>query len=66
MFFISSSATSTEEIWRGIGNPVYPPAREELARATGTEPEYQQLLKITHMFFLYKYNKQHNRLKHLY
>lgn len=29
--FISSSATSTEEIWNGIGNPVYPPAKEELA-----------------------------------
>ena len=31
-FVISSCATSTEEIWNGIGNPVYPPAREELAR----------------------------------
>lgn len=31
-FFIASSATSTEEIWNGIGNPVYPPAREELAK----------------------------------
>ena len=30
--FVSSSATSTEEIWNGIGNPVYPPAREELIR----------------------------------
>ena len=30
-FFISSAATSTEEIWNGIGNPVYPPAREILA-----------------------------------
>ncbi|MBQ8388781.1 MAG: low molecular weight phosphotyrosine protein phosphatase [Clostridia bacterium] len=29
---IASSATSTEEIRNGIGNPVYPPAREELAR----------------------------------
>ena len=29
-FFVSSSATSTEEIWNGIGNPVYPPARDEL------------------------------------
>ena len=29
-FVIASSATSTEEIWNGIGNPVYPPAREEL------------------------------------
>ena len=31
-FFIASSATSREEIWGGVGNPVYPPAREELAR----------------------------------
>lgn len=30
-FFIASAATSTEEIWGGIGNPVYPPAREKLA-----------------------------------
>ena len=29
---VSSSATSTEEIWNGIGNPVYPPAKAELAR----------------------------------
>ena len=29
---ISSSATSTEEIWGGIGNPVYPPARAELKK----------------------------------
>ena len=31
-FYIASAATSTEEIWNGVGNPVYPPAREELAR----------------------------------
>ena len=31
-FYIASCATSTEEIWRGIGNPVYPPARRELAK----------------------------------
>ena len=32
LFFVSSSATSTEEIWGGRGNPVYPPAKEELSR----------------------------------
>lgn len=32
LFYISSAATSTEEIWNGVGNPVYPPAREELAK----------------------------------
>ncbi len=31
-FFISSSATSTEEIWNGRGNPVYPPAKAELRK----------------------------------
>lgn len=31
-FHIASAATSSEEIWNGVGNPVYPPAREELAR----------------------------------
>ena len=31
-FFIRSSATSTEEIWRGVGNPVYPPAKRELMK----------------------------------
>ena len=30
--FVASCATSTEEIWNGIGNPVYPPAREELQK----------------------------------
>ena len=30
-FYIESAATSTEEIWNGIGNPVYPPARKKLA-----------------------------------
>lgn len=31
-FLIASAATSAEEIWGGIGNPVYPPAREELKK----------------------------------
>ena len=31
-FFIESSAVSTEEIWNGIGNPVYPPAKAELKK----------------------------------
>lgn len=29
-FYVLSSATSTEEIWNGVGNPVYPPARRVL------------------------------------
>ena len=31
-FSVASAATSSEEIWNGIGNPVYPPARRELAK----------------------------------
>ena len=29
-FEIASAATSTEEIWHGKGNPIYPPAQDEL------------------------------------
>lgn len=32
LFEIASAATSTEEIWNGVGNLVYPPARVELAK----------------------------------
>ena len=31
-FTISSCATSSEEIYRGVGNPVYPPAKRELQK----------------------------------
>ena len=31
-YLVSSSATSTEEIWGNVGNPVYPPARDELKK----------------------------------
>lgn len=30
--FVSSSATSSEEIWNGVGNPVYPPTRAEMKK----------------------------------
>ena len=29
---VSSCATSTEEIWNGVGSPVYPPAKRELLK----------------------------------
>lgn len=32
LFEVASCATSTEEIFCGIGNPVYPPAKEELRK----------------------------------
>lgn len=31
-FLINSCATSTEEIWNGVGNLVYPPAKRELEK----------------------------------
>jgi len=31
-FYVGSCATSTEEIWGNVGNPVYPPARDELRK----------------------------------
>jgi protein-tyrosine phosphatase len=31
-FDIASAATSTEEIWNGRGNPIYPPAQAELRK----------------------------------
>jgi len=38
-FYIASAATSTEEIWNGRGNPLYPPARNELTlHGTGKTP----------------------------
>ena len=32
MFEVYSSATSSEEIYRGVGNPIYPPAKRELGK----------------------------------
>ena len=46
LFYISSAATSTEEIWNGVGNPVYPPAREELAKH-GISCKGKRAVKIT-------------------
>lgn len=46
LFHIASAATSTEEIWNGQGNPVYPPAREELARH-GISCEGKRAIQVT-------------------
>ncbi len=43
-FYISSSATSSEEIWRGRGNPIYPPAKSELKRRGYSFPEHYAVL----------------------
>ena len=38
-FLIASAATSTEEIWGDVGNPIYPPAKAELTkRGIGKTP----------------------------
>lgn len=45
-FYIASAATSTEEIWNGVGNPVYPPAREKLAEY-GISCEGKRAVQLT-------------------
>lgn len=45
-FYIASAATSTEEIWNGVGNPVYPPAKRELAKH-GISCEGKRAVQIT-------------------
>ena len=45
-FYIASAATSTEEILNGVGNPVYPPAKRELAKH-GISCEGKRAVQIT-------------------
>ncbi len=45
-FFIESAGTSDEEIWNGVGNPVYPPARDELRRHGITDVSGKQARQI--------------------
>lgn len=44
-FIISSSATSTEEIWNGVGNPVYLPARAVL-ESHGIDPGGKRAVQL--------------------
>ena len=44
-FIIKSSATSTEEIYNGVGNPVYPPAKRELLKH-GIPCENRQAVRL--------------------
>ena len=44
-FYVASAATSSEEIWNGRGNPVYPPAKEEL-RKHGISCEGKRAVQI--------------------
>ncbi len=43
---VCSSATSSEEIWHGVGNPVYPPAKAEL-EAHGLSCEKKRAVQLT-------------------
>ena len=45
-FEIASAATSSEEIWGGRGNPVYPPARRKLMEH-GIDPGGKRARKTT-------------------
>ena len=45
-YLVQSSATSTEEIWNGVGNPIYPPAKRELA-AHGISCEGKRAVQLT-------------------
>ena len=45
-FVIASSATSSEEISGGVGNPIYPPARAELKRR-GIPFEPRRAIKLS-------------------
>lgn len=44
-FEVASAATSTEEIWGPVGNPVYPPAQEELRKHGIGKTEYTDFTK---------------------
>ena len=45
-FVIASAATSSEEIWGGLGNPVYPPAKAELLK-NGITCEGKRAVQLT-------------------
>lgn len=51
-FEIASAATSSEEIWRGVGNPVYGPAREELAKH-GIDCSGKRAVQLTKQDYAY-------------
>lgn len=44
-FVIASSATSTEEIWNGIGNPIYPPVMKILENY-GIDPNGKRAVQL--------------------
>jgi len=67
-FVIASCATSTEEIWGDRGNPVYPPAKAELAKhGISCDGKYAVQLKKSDydrydLFFCMDYNNVRNAI----
>lgn len=51
-FEIASAATSSEEIWGGRGNPVYPPAKAELAKH-GIDCSGKRAVQVTKQDYLH-------------
>ena len=45
-FYIQSAATSAEEIWNGVGNPVHPGTKSKLAEA-GISCEGKRAVRLT-------------------
>ena len=70
-FIIESSATSSEEIYNGIGNPVYPPAREELAKS-GINCDGKRAVQLTksdyekYDFFIAMDDNNIRNIKHIF
>ena len=67
-FFVTSTATSSEEIFMGVGNPVYPPARQELLKH-GIDCGDKRAVKLVHSdyekydyFFCMDENNRRNAL----
>lgn len=57
-FYIQSAATSTEEIWNGKGNPIYPPAKKvlkehEIGTTAYTNFENKRARQVTKEDYVY-------------
>lgn len=66
-FHIASAATSSEEIWSGRGNPVYPPARRKLLEH-GIDPggkEARQTVRSDYNKYDYLIGMDHANLRNM-